>query len=94
VAIRTVVLDADGGDGIGSGIVADSKADSEFESACSKPVPDPVGRAVRPIETIRYERERASTRSSGTARPTSAAYFGYPFARGRACKRSTARRSG
>ena len=85
VAIRTVVLDADGGEmGIGSGIVADSKADSEFEECLLK-----AQFLTRPdapfalIETIRYERgtgfhllERHLARLQ-----TSAAYFGYPFAR-------------
>ena len=38
VAIRTVVLDADGGEmGIGSGIVADSRPIPSSRSACSKP---------------------------------------------------------
>jgi para-aminobenzoate synthetase/4-amino-4-deoxychorismate lyase len=85
VAIRTVMLDADGGEmGIGSGIVADSKADSEFEECLLK-----AQFLTRPdapfalIETIRYERgtgfhllERHLARLQ-----TSAAYFGYPFAR-------------
>ena len=85
VAIRTVVLDADGGEmGIGSGIVADLKADSEFEECLLK-----AQFLTRPdapfalIETIRYERgtgfhllERHLARLQ-----TSAAYFGYPFAR-------------
>ena len=85
VAIRTVVLDADGGEmGIGSGIVANSKADSEFEECLLK-----AQFLTRPdapfalIETIRYERgtgfhllERHLARLQ-----TSAAYFGYPFAR-------------
>ena len=85
VAIRTVVLDADGGEmGIGSGIVADSKANSEFEECLLK-----AQFLTRPdapfalIETIRYERgtgfhllERHLARLQ-----TSAAYFGYPFAR-------------
>ena len=85
VAIRTVVLDADGGEmGIGSGIVANSKANSEFEECLLK-----AQFLTRPdapfalIETIRYERgtgfhllERHLARLQ-----TSAAYFGYPFAR-------------
>ena len=85
VAIRTVVLDADGGEmGIGSGIVANSKADSEFEECLLK-----AQFLTRPdapfalIETLRYERgtgfhllERHLARLQ-----TSAAYFGYPFAR-------------
>ncbi len=85
VAIRTVVLDAKGGEmGIGSGIVADSKADSEFEECLLK-----AQFLTRPdapfalIETIRYERgagfhllERHLARLQ-----SSAAYFGYPFSR-------------
>lgn len=85
VAIRTVVLAAQGGEmGIGSGIVADSKADAEFEECLLK-----AQFLTRPdvpfslIETIRYERgkglhllERHLARLQ-----SSAAYFGYPFSR-------------
>jgi para-aminobenzoate synthetase / 4-amino-4-deoxychorismate lyase len=85
VAIRTVVLDASGGEmGIGSGIVADSKADAEFEECLLK-----AQFLTRPdapfslIETIRYEKgkglhllERHLARLQ-----SSAAYFGYPFSR-------------
>ncbi len=85
VAIRTVVLDAQGGEmGIGSGIVADSKADAEFEECLLK-----AQFLTRPdapfslIETIRYERgkglhllERHLARLQ-----SSAAHFGYPFSR-------------
>jgi para-aminobenzoate synthetase / 4-amino-4-deoxychorismate lyase len=85
VAIRTVVLDADGGEmGIGSGIVADSKSDSEFEECLLK-----AQFLTRPdapfalIETIRYERsagfhllERHLARLQ-----SSAGHFGYPFSR-------------
>ena len=85
VAIRTVVLGADGGEmGIGSGIVADSKADSEFEECLLK-----AQFLTRPdapfalIETIRYERstgfhllERHLARLQ-----SSAGHFGYPFSR-------------
>ena len=85
VAIRTVMLEADGGEmGIGSGIVADSKADAEFEECLLKA--QFLTRLDAPfalIETIRYERgtgfhllERHLARLQ-----TSAAYFGYPFAR-------------
>ena len=87
VAIRTVVLDAQGGEmGIGSGIVADSKADAEFEECLLK-----AQFLTRPdapfslIETIRYERgkglhllERHLARLQ-----SSATYFGYPFSRER-----------
>jgi para-aminobenzoate synthetase/4-amino-4-deoxychorismate lyase len=85
VAIRTVVLDAQGSEmGIGSGIVADSKADAEFEECLLK-----AQFLIRPdapfslIETIRYERgvglhllERHLARLQ-----SSAAHFGYPFSR-------------
>jgi para-aminobenzoate synthetase/4-amino-4-deoxychorismate lyase len=85
VAIRTVVLAADSGEmGIGSGVVADSKADSEFEECLLK-----AQFLTRPdapfalIETIRYERstgfhllERHLARLQ-----SSAGYFGYPFSR-------------
>jgi para-aminobenzoate synthetase / 4-amino-4-deoxychorismate lyase len=85
VAIRTVVLAADSGEmGIGSGIVADSKADSEFEECLLK-----AQFLTRPdapfalIETIRYQRstgfhllERHLARLQ-----SSAGYFGYPFSR-------------
>jgi para-aminobenzoate synthetase / 4-amino-4-deoxychorismate lyase len=85
VAIRTVVLDASGGEmGIGSGIVADSKADAEFEECLLK-----AQFLTRPdapfslIETIRYEKgkglhllERHLARLQ-----SSATYFGYPFSR-------------
>jgi para-aminobenzoate synthetase/4-amino-4-deoxychorismate lyase len=85
VAIRTVVLAADSGEmGIGSGIVADSKADSEFEECLLK-----AQFLTRPdapfalIETIRYQRstgfhllERHLARLL-----SSAGYFGYPFSR-------------
>ena len=85
VAIRTVVLDAQGGEmGIGSGIVANSKADAEFEECLLK-----AQFLTRPdapfslIETIRYERgvgfhllERHLARLQ-----SSAAHFGYPFSR-------------
>ena len=85
VAIRTVVLAADSGEmGIGSGIVANSKADSEFEECLLK-----AQFLTRPdapfalIETIRYERstgfhllERHLARLQ-----SSAGYFGYPFSR-------------
>jgi para-aminobenzoate synthetase/4-amino-4-deoxychorismate lyase len=85
VAIRTVVLDAKGGEmGIGSGIVADSKADAEFEECLLKA--QFLTRADAPfslIETIRYERgigfhllERHFARLL-----SSATHFGYPFSR-------------
>ena len=85
VAIRTVVLDAHGGEmGIGGGIVADSKADSEFEECLLK-----AQFLTRPdapfalIETIRYERDAGfHLLERHLARlQSSAAYFGYPFLR-------------
>jgi para-aminobenzoate synthetase/4-amino-4-deoxychorismate lyase len=85
VAIRTVVIDKDGGEmGIGSGIVADSKMDAEFEECLLKALF--LTKANAPfelIETIRYEpaagfhlleRHLARLKSS-------AAHFGYPFDR-------------
>ncbi len=85
VAIRTVVIDKHGGEmGIGSGIVADSKMDAEFEECLLKA--QFLTRTEPPfelIETIRYEpvagfylleRHLARLKSS-------AAHFGYPFDR-------------
>jgi para-aminobenzoate synthetase/4-amino-4-deoxychorismate lyase len=85
VAIRTVVIDAAGGEmGIGSGIVADSKMEAEFEECLLKA--QFLTRAEAPfelIETLRYERgvgfhllERHLARLK-----SSAAHFGYPFDR-------------
>ena len=85
VAIRTVVLDAHGGEmGIGSGIVADSKADAEFEECLLK-----AQFLTRPdapfslIETIRYERGKGfHLLDRHLARlQSSATYFGYPISR-------------
>jgi para-aminobenzoate synthetase/4-amino-4-deoxychorismate lyase len=85
VAIRTIVIDADGGEmGIGGGIVADSKVESEFEECLLKA--QFLTSADAPfelIETIRWERgsgfhllERHLARLQ-----SSAAHFGYPFDR-------------
>jgi para-aminobenzoate synthetase/4-amino-4-deoxychorismate lyase len=87
VAIRTVVIGKNGGEmGIGSGIVADSKMDAEFEECLLKA--QFLTRTQAPfelIETIRYERgagfhllERHLARLK-----SSAAHFGYPFDRAR-----------
>jgi para-aminobenzoate synthetase/4-amino-4-deoxychorismate lyase len=85
VAIRTVVLQGSEGEmGIGGGIVADSKADSEFEECLLKAHfltnTDPP---FELIETLRFERgkgfhllERHLARLQ-----SSAAHFGYPFSR-------------
>jgi para-aminobenzoate synthetase/4-amino-4-deoxychorismate lyase len=85
VAIRTVVLaDGAGEMGIGSGIVADSKADSEFEECLLKAhFLTKVDTPFELIETLRFtqgegfhllERHLARLQSS-------AAHFGYPFSR-------------
>ncbi|MGH6748617.1 MAG: aminodeoxychorismate synthase component I, partial [Methyloceanibacter sp.] len=85
VAIRTVVLGANGGEmGIGSGIVADSKADSEFEECLLKA--QFLTEADAPfelIETLRFEQgkgfhllERHLARLQSSAH-----HFGYPFTR-------------
>jgi para-aminobenzoate synthetase/4-amino-4-deoxychorismate lyase len=85
VSIRTVVLEEKGGEmGIGSGIVADSEADAEFEECLLK-----AQFLTRPdapfslIETIRYERGRGfHLLDRHLARlQSSAIYFGYPFSR-------------
>ncbi len=85
VAIRTVVLDGRGGEmGIGSGIVSDSKAESEFDECLLK-----AQFLTRPdapfslIETIRYERGRGlHLLERHLARlQSSAGHFGYPFSR-------------
>jgi para-aminobenzoate synthetase / 4-amino-4-deoxychorismate lyase len=85
VAIRTVVLQGDRGEmGIGGGIVADSKADSEFEECLLKAhFLTKVDTPFELIETLRFERgkgfhllERHLARLQ-----SSAAHFGYPFTR-------------
>jgi para-aminobenzoate synthetase / 4-amino-4-deoxychorismate lyase len=88
VAIRTLFID-DGGAGemgIGSGVVADSKVDAEFEECLLKA--QFLTKADAPfelIETIRWERgigfhllERHLVRLQ-----SSATHFGYPFERGK-----------
>jgi para-aminobenzoate synthetase/4-amino-4-deoxychorismate lyase len=85
VAIRTVVLrDGRGEMGIGGGIVADSKADSEFEECLLKAhFLTQVDAPFELIETLRYEPgsgfhllERHLARLQA-----SALHFGYPFSR-------------
>jgi para-aminobenzoate synthetase/4-amino-4-deoxychorismate lyase len=85
VAIRTVVLQGSQGEmGIGGGIVADSKADSEFEECLLKAnFLTQVDAPFELIETLRFERgkgfhllERHLARLQ-----SSAAHFGYPFSR-------------
>jgi para-aminobenzoate synthetase/4-amino-4-deoxychorismate lyase len=85
VAIRTVVMDRNGSEmGIGSGIVADSKADAEFEECLLKAhFLTKVDAPFELIETLRFERgqgfhllERHLARLQ-----SSAAHFGYPFSR-------------
>jgi para-aminobenzoate synthetase / 4-amino-4-deoxychorismate lyase len=85
VAIRTVVIDAAGGEmGIGSGIVADSKMEAEFEECLLKA--QFLTRAEAPfelIETLRYERDAGfHLLERHLARlKSSATHFGYPFDR-------------
>jgi para-aminobenzoate synthetase/4-amino-4-deoxychorismate lyase len=85
VAIRTLYIDANGGEmGIGSGVVSDSKADAEFEECLLKgQFLTKVDAPFELIETMRWERglgiyllERHLTRLQ-----SSAAHFGYPFDR-------------
>jgi para-aminobenzoate synthetase/4-amino-4-deoxychorismate lyase len=85
VAIRTVVLEGNHGEmGIGGGIVADSKADSEFEECLLKAhFLTKVDTPFELIETLRYERARGfHLLERHLARlHSSAAHFGYPFSR-------------
>lgn len=85
VAIRTVVLDGAKGEmGIGGGIVADSKEDSEYEECLLKAnFLTQVDAPFDLIETLRYETdggfhllERHLARLQSSAQ-----HFGYPFAR-------------
>ncbi len=85
VAIRTVVLDGQKGEmGIGGGIVADSKEDSEFEECLLKAhFLTKVDAPFELIETLRYEKakgyhllERHLARLQASAH-----HFGYPFSR-------------
>ena len=85
VAIRTVVLAGDRGEmGIGSGIVADSKADSEFDECLLKAqFLTKLDAPFELIETLRFERARGfHLLERHLARlQSSAAHFGYPFSR-------------
>jgi len=85
VAIRTVLLQGRHGEmGIGGGIVADSKVDSEFEECLLKAhFLTKVDTPFELIETLRFERgkgfhllERHLARLQ-----SSAGHFGYPFSR-------------
>jgi para-aminobenzoate synthetase/4-amino-4-deoxychorismate lyase len=85
VAIRTVVLSGAKGEmGIGSGIVADSKVDAEFEECLLKAhFLTRVDTPFELIETLRFEQgmgfhllERHLARLQ-----SSATHFGYPFSR-------------
>ncbi len=85
VAIRTVVLDGQSGEmGIGGGIVADSKEDSEYEECLLKAhFLTKVDASFELIETLRYEEgkgyhllERHLARLQASAQ-----HFGYPFSR-------------
>ncbi|MGH6793431.1 MAG: chorismate-binding protein, partial [Methyloceanibacter sp.] len=86
VAIRTVVLDGQQGEmGIGGGIVADSKEESEYEECLLKAhFLTKVDAPFELIETLRYEKgtgfhllERHLARLQSSAH-----HFGYPFSRG------------
>ena len=85
VAIRTVVLEGARGEmGIGGGIVADSKEDSEYEECLLKA--HFLTKADAPfelIETLRHEKERGyHLLERHLARlQASAHHFGYPFSR-------------
>ncbi len=85
VASRTVVLDGDSGEmGIGGGIVADSKEESEFEECLLKAqFLTRVDTPFQLIETMRYEQGRGFyLLERHLARlQSSAAHFGYPFSR-------------
>jgi len=85
VGIRTVVLAGNQGEmGIGSGIVADSKVDAEFEECLLKAhFLTKVDSPFELIETLRYERARGfHLLERHLARlQSSAAHFGYPFSR-------------
>ncbi|MGH6865898.1 MAG: aminodeoxychorismate synthase component I [Methyloceanibacter sp.] len=85
VAIRTVVLDEAGGEmGIGGGIVADSKEESEYEECLLKAnFLTKVDTPFELIETLRFDRgtgfhllERHLARLK-----SSAAHFAYPYSR-------------
>ena len=85
VGIRTVVLHGGRGEmGIGSGVVADSKVESEFEECLLKA--HFLTKADAPfelIETLRWERDEGfHLLERHLARlQSSAAHFGYPYSR-------------
>lgn len=85
VAIRTVVLDAQSGEmGIGGGIVADSKEQSEYEECLLKAhFLTKVDAPFELIETLRYETDKGyHLLERHLARlQSSAQHFGYPFSR-------------
>jgi len=85
VGIRTVVLDGGQGEmGIGGGIVADSKEDSEYEECLLKAhFLTKVDAPFELIETLRYEKGRGyHLLERHLARlQSSAHHFGYPFSR-------------
>jgi len=85
VGIRTVVLQGDQGEmGIGGGIVADSKVDSEFDECLLKAhFLTKVDTPFELIETLRYEPARGfHLLERHLARlQSSALHFGYPFSR-------------
>ena len=85
VAIRTVVLAGARGEmGIGSGIVSDSKAESEFDECLLKAhFLTKLDAPFELIETLRFERGRGfHLLERHLARlQASAAHFGYPFSR-------------
>src|SRR3990172_2357278 len=85
VAIRTVVLNGQRGEmGIGGGIVADSKEDSEFEECLLKAqFLTKVDAPFELIETLRFEPDKGfHLLERHLARlKSSAAHFGYPFDR-------------
>jgi para-aminobenzoate synthetase / 4-amino-4-deoxychorismate lyase len=85
VAIRTVVIDAEGGEmGIGSGIVADSKMEAEFEECLLKAqFLTKANASFELIETLRFEPDHGfHLLERHLARlKSSAAHFGYPYDR-------------
>ena len=85
VAIRTIVLNGSRGEmGIGSGVVADSKVESEFEECLLKAqfLTD-TDVSFQLIETLRWERESGFylLERHLTRLQSSSAHFGYPFDR-------------
>jgi len=85
VAIRTVVLDGHGGEmGIGGGIVADSKEDSEYDECLLKAhFLTKVDTPFELIETLRYQKERGYhlLERHLDRLQASAQHFGYPMSR-------------